>query len=59
MSTIRTEVNDRMLMFGERHLRRVLAGYAAHYSTAPPHRAPGLRPPLSAQGLGERLISGS
>ena len=32
--TIRTEVTDRMLIFGERHLRRVLAGYAAHYNAA-------------------------
>ena len=27
--TVRTEVTDRMLIFGERHLRRVLAEYAA------------------------------
>ena len=27
--TVRTEVTDRMLIFGERHLRRVLAQYAA------------------------------
>ncbi|MGD9531958.1 MAG: integrase [Pseudonocardia sp.] len=27
--TVRTEVTDRMLIFGERHLRRVLAVYAA------------------------------
>src|SRR6185503_9457868 len=32
--TVRTEVTDRMLIFGERHLRRVLAVYAAHYITA-------------------------
>ena len=32
--TVRTEVTDRMLIFGERHLRRVLAVYAAHYNTA-------------------------
>ena len=31
--TVRTEVTDRMLIFGERHLRRVLAVYAAHYNT--------------------------
>ena len=43
--TVRTEVTDRMLIFGERHLRQVLAGYAAHYNTARPHRALGLRPP--------------
>ena len=28
--TVRTEVTDRMLIFGERHLRRVFAGYTAH-----------------------------
>ena len=43
--TFRTELTDRMLIFGERHLRRVLAGYAAHYNTARPHRALRLRPP--------------
>ena len=31
--TVRTEVTDRMLIFGERHLRQVLAVYAAHYNT--------------------------
>ena len=30
--TVRTEVTDRMLIFGERHLRQVLAVYAAHYN---------------------------
>ena len=30
--TVRTEVTDLMLIFGERHLRRVLAVYAAHYN---------------------------
>ena len=43
--TVRTEVTDRMLIFGERHLRRVLAAYAAHYNTQRPHRALQLRPP--------------
>jgi putative transposase len=43
--TVRTEVTDRMLIFGQRHLRHVLAGYAAHYNTARPHRALRLRPP--------------
>ena len=43
--TVRTEVTDRMLIFGERHLRKVLAVYAAHYNTARPHRALRLRPP--------------
>ena len=43
--TVRTEVTDRMLIFGERHLRKVLAVYAAHYNTARPHRKLRLRPP--------------
>jgi putative transposase len=43
--TVRSEVTDRMLIFGERHLRQVLAGYAAHYNTARPHRALRLRLP--------------
>jgi transposase InsO family protein len=43
--TVRTEVTDRMLIFGEQHLRRVLAVYAAHYNGRRPHRALRLRPP--------------
>ena len=43
--TVRTEVTDRMLIFGERHLRSVLAQYAVHYTTQRPHRAIRLRPP--------------
>ena len=43
--TVRTELTDRMLIFGERHLRQVLAAYAAHYNTRRPHRALQLRPP--------------
>ena len=43
--TVRAELTDRMLIFGERHLRRALAAYAAHYNTRRPHRALRLRPP--------------
>jgi putative transposase len=43
--TARTEVTDRMLIFGERHLRLVLAEYAAHYNGRRPHRSRELRPP--------------
>ena len=43
--TARTEVTDRMLIFGERHLRLVLAQYAAHYNGRRPHRSCQLRPP--------------
>jgi len=43
--TARTEVTDRMLIFGQRHLRTVLAEYAAHYNGRWPHRSQQLRPP--------------
>jgi putative transposase len=43
--TARTELTDRILIFGERHLRTVLAQYAAHYNGRRPHRALQLRPP--------------
>jgi putative transposase len=43
--TARTELTDRMLIFGERHLRHVLAEYARHYNSQRPHRARQLRPP--------------
>jgi putative transposase len=43
--TVRTEVTDRMLIFGERHLRTVLAGYETHYNGRRPHRSRQLRPP--------------
>jgi hypothetical protein len=43
--TVRTELTDRMLIFGERHLRQALAVYAAHYNARRPHRAQQLRPP--------------
>src|SRR3954464_6643057 len=38
--TVRTEVTDRMLIFSERHLRQVLAVYAAHYRLFDLKRAP-------------------
>ena len=44
--TARTEITDRMLIFGERHLRSVLAEYEAHYNgRRRPHRSRQLRPP--------------
>ncbi len=43
--TIRAELADRMLIFGQRHLRHVLAEYASHYNQQRPHRSQGLRPP--------------
>jgi putative transposase len=43
--TARTEVTDRMLIFGERHMRLVLAEYEAHYNGRRPHRSRQLHPP--------------
>jgi putative transposase len=43
--TTRTGVTDRMLIFGERHLRAVLTQYEAHYNGRRPHRSRQLHPP--------------
>jgi putative transposase len=43
--TARTEVTDRMLIFGERHLRSVMTEYARHYNERRPHRALKLQSP--------------
>jgi putative transposase len=43
--TARTEITGRMLIFGERHLRAILAQYEAHYNGRRPHRSRRLRPP--------------
>jgi putative transposase len=37
--TARTEVTDRMLITGPRHLRAIVDEYAAHYNQHRPHRA--------------------
>ncbi len=41
----RTEVTDRMLIVGERHLCVVMTEYEAHYNGRRPHRSRQLRPP--------------
>jgi putative transposase len=45
MLTARKEVTDRMLIFGERHLRTILTQYEAHYNGRRPHRSRQLSPP--------------
>ncbi|MGH3543944.1 MAG: integrase core domain-containing protein, partial [Mycobacterium sp.] len=47
--TVRAELTDRMLIFGQRHLRRVLAEYVSHYNQQRPHRGLELRPPSPIQ----------
>jgi putative transposase len=55
-----------MLIFGERHLRSVLAKYARHYNGRRPHRSRQLHPPwpdhpaadLSLQRISRRPVLG-
>jgi hypothetical protein len=47
IGTVRRECLDRMLIFGEPHLRRVLASYAAYYNQARTHLALGKNAPLA------------
>jgi transposase InsO family protein len=55
----RTEVTDRMLIFGERHLRLVLAEYEAHYNGRRPHRGRQLRLPRPDHPAADLSGSGS
>ncbi|MEU8080746.1 integrase core domain-containing protein [Catellatospora citrea] len=43
--TLRSELTDRMLIFGQRHLRQVLTEYVRHYNEKRPHRGLDLSPP--------------
>ncbi|WP_248960195.1 integrase core domain-containing protein [Sphaerisporangium perillae] len=49
--TARCECTDRMLIFGEWHLRMMLTEYAAHYNQHRPHRSLDLRPPADGADL--------
>ena len=46
VQSAKRECLSRMIVFGERHLRRVLGEYVAHYNRDRPH-----------QGIGNRLIT--
>jgi putative transposase len=43
--TARTELTDRMLIFGQRHLGTMLAEFVRHYNGRRPHRGRQLHPP--------------
>jgi putative transposase len=46
VGTLRRECLDHLLIYGERHLRRILAEYAQHYNEHRPHQSRAQRPPL-------------
>jgi transposase InsO family protein len=45
VGSLRRECLDHILVFGRRHLHRVLGAYAEHYNRTRPHRSLGLQPP--------------
>jgi transposase InsO family protein len=50
VGTLRRECLDRLLIYGERHLRRVLTEYSWHYNGHRPHQSREQRPPLHEPG---------
>jgi transposase InsO family protein len=50
VGTLRYECLDHLLIYGEQHLRQVLAAYARHYNEHRPHQSRRQRPPLHEPG---------
>jgi putative transposase len=50
VGTLRRECLDRLLIYGEQHLRLVLTAYARHYNEHRPHQSREQRPPLHEPG---------
>ena len=48
--TLRREYLDHLLIYGERYLRQILAGYSRHYNEHRPHQSREQRPPLHEPG---------
>jgi transposase InsO family protein len=46
VGTLRRECLDHLLIYGEQHLRQILAEYAQHYNEHRPHQSREQRPPL-------------
>jgi transposase InsO family protein len=58
IGSLRRECLDQMLIFGEEHLRRVLAAYAGYYNQTRPYLALQKDAPLrrSIQRIGKRSL---
>ena len=50
VGTLRRECLDHVLIFGERHLRSILAEYVRHHNGHRPHQAHRQEPPLRKPG---------
>ena len=50
VGTLRRECLDHLLIYGERHLRWILAEYSRHYNGHRPHQSRDQRPPLHEPG---------
>jgi putative transposase len=50
VGTLRRECLDHLLIYGERHLGRILAEYTRHYNEHRPHQSREQRPPLHEPG---------
>src|ERR1022692_4599246 len=50
VETLRRECLDHLLIYGERHLRQILAEYSRHYNEHRPHQSREQRPPLHEPG---------
>ncbi|WP_352231889.1 integrase core domain-containing protein [Microtetraspora sp. NBRC 16547] len=45
VGTVRRECTNRLLVYNDRHLHRVLQVYERHYNRHRPHRSPDRQPP--------------
>jgi transposase InsO family protein len=57
VGTLRRECLDHLLIYGERHLRRIVAEYARHYNEHRPHQSREQRPPLYEPGQSVDITS--
>src|SRR5260221_2249909 len=55
IGTVRRECLDRVLIFGEAHLREILSSYAAYYNEVRTHLALGKDAPLGQRRAPRRL----